>query len=729
MADSTPIAREELVRLRTSPLWDELDEPVRTALLELLAQEDADEQTFLIGLQRIRLRHPSLRRVLRKYMDGRGTHERAVPTPGLPQPDTEAADVPRNWRLGDKASAKSRARRAEASPADRRYLNLSLTWPISQQVVPHDWLLGAGARYQVRLDIGQLDRDSLLRDSGKPLPDHALPHEDDGGRGDWLQITVLSEDFLVPDRRHAVFLPLDGAAYVCPCSPGGAHACRPEHRGQYVWIPVTAPDGPRSEASLRVTVAYRGNLLQSATVHARVAEQEESSGGSLRAEVDFTLTSGFLGLDDLPRRDAAIRVSRGYDGALVVDVDGGDRPVSTFWLTEAQIEGALSRARAVLTDVHATRAVPAESPGDKGTPPLDRLGADNTKSPAEFRDDLWRLAAVGWDLLHLLAPVPAQRAALRDRLREPTTIQICRQQGQPLMFPWALVYDIPVDTGDSPLYCEAGLKHARLGDGAGRACPDSTRHARNTVCPYGFWGFRHAIEQPTSRKDRGTLPLRAGRGVRAPHMTVGRALTLPLADLSERHLTSLRQQFGAANVRDCDSRESLLDELFRADQDCVYFYCHGRRREDPADRTGATELEIGNGERVRPADISARMTETTDASGTAGVVVAKGWRDWEKNAPLVFLNGCHTTDDTPGTWLTFVDVFSSLGAAGVIGTEISVGQNFAGEVAQSFWRHFLDGLTVGESLHRVRAELLGKGNLLGLAYTAYCCADLRLNRP
>ncbi|MER6069548.1 CHAT domain-containing protein [Streptomyces sp. NPDC001817] len=715
MVDTAPIGKEELERLRTSPLWDELDESAREAVLDLLA--NVEEQAFLIELQRLRHQHPSLRRLLRLYQAERETNERGVPAQPQPQPqpDTGGSPVPQG-PVG------------AAPPADR-YLNLCLTWPISQQVVPHDGLLGAGARYHLRLDIGELAGDSLVRESARPLPDDALPHEDGGGQGDWLQINVLSEDFLVPDRRHAMFLPLDGRAYVCPCPPGGRHVCRPEHRGQYLWIPVTAPAGPRSAGSLRVTVSYRGNLLQSATVLARVGEREKPTGGSLRGEIDFTLTSGFLGLRDLPSRDAAIRVSRGFDGALVVDVDGGDRPVSTFWLTEAQIEGALSRARAVLTDVHATRGVPPENPGAKGIPPRDRLGADNTKGHAEFRDDLWRLAAVGWDLLHLLAPVPAQRAALRDRLREPATIQICRQQGQPLMFPWALVYDIPVDTGDSPVFCEVGLEQARQDHGTGRACRDSARHTRNTVCPSGFWGFRHAIEQPTSRKDRGTLPLRAGRGLGKPHVTVGRALTLPRQDLAEQHMMSLRQQFGPDRVRDCDSRTALLDELFGAGQDCVYFYCHGRREKDVADRTGATALEIGDGQLVKPADISARMTETTGMTGAGDVIEGKGWRDWEENAPLVFLNGCHTTDDTPGTWLTFVDVFSNLGASGVIGTEISVGQNFASEVAQSFWRHFLEGLTVGESLHRVRAELLGKGNLLGLAYTAYCCADLRLSRP
>jgi hypothetical protein len=54
----------------------------------------------------------------------------------------------------------------------------------------------------------------------------------------------------------------------------------------------------------------------------------------------------------------------------------------------------------------------------------------------------------------------------------------------------------------------------------------------------------------------------------------------------------------------------------------------------------------------------------------------------------------------------------------------------ANEVAQLFFEDFAKGdplhqfASVGPALHRVRQKLLRKGNLMGLAYTTYCSADL-----
>lgn len=104
----------------------------------------------------------------------------------------------------------------------------------------------------------------------------------------------------------------------------------------------------------------------------------------------------------------------------------------------------------------------------------------------------------------------------------------------------------------------------------------------------------------------------------------------------------------------------------------------------------------------------------------------EGWDRWDELAPLVFLNGCHTADRDPASWLGFVDTFTELHASGVIGTEITVQQALAGECAELFWESLLAGQEVGPALHRVRMELLRKGNVLGLAYTAYCSAALRL---
>jgi hypothetical protein len=102
---------------------------------------------------------------------------------------------------------------------------------------------------------------------------------------------------------------------------------------------------------------------------------------------------------------------------------------------------------------------------------------------------------------------------------------------------------------------------------------------------------------------------------------------------------------------------------------------------------------------------------------------------WQKHRPLVFINGCHTCQLSPGQFFSCVTAFTYLGAGGVIGTEVSVLLSAAVEVAELFFTHVTQAnpeLSVGESLRQVRAELAAKGNLLGLAYTSYCLASLRL---
>ena len=61
-----------------------------------------------------------------------------------------------------------------------------------------------------------------------------------------------------------------------------------------------------------------------------------------------------------------------------------------------------------------------------------------------------------------------------------------------------------------------------------------------------------------------------------------------------------------------------------------------------------------------------------------------------------------------------------------IPTEITLHQLVANEFAQTFLEEFRAGVSVGAAMHRARVELLKKGNLLGLVYTAYCTADLQL---
>ncbi|MDF9811474.1 CHAT domain-containing protein [Streptomyces sp. SPB162] len=693
-SDTTPppprSATEGLLRLllASEEVPDSLpmEAEARAALLLLLADDELDAAAFDEEFTAVFVDYEAFALLWDHWMKTRQDGLRGSAR-------TDGADLREQAPTEPEADADADAER----PADR-FLNLCLTWPLSRRVVPRDRRLGVGVTYELRVDIGDLSAESLLAAASQPFPEHPLDHN-----GDWLDVLVMSADFTVYGERHPYFLPRVGPGWVCPCQPGGHHTCAPEHQDRYLRVRVSAPPetGP---ASLRLIVTNRGNQLQSVSLTAQVALREEPGAESLTAHIDHTLVDGFTGIADLPERTAGIRVARRRDGGVTVDVLGAGTAVSTFWLNELLLRGTLDRARRVLGRVHAERADGAFR---------NRLRAGNRKPDDELFADLSALAQLGWDLLLVLAPHVEQRTRLAEVLGGPGEIQICRQDRQPITFPWAFVYDIPVDVRDTsvPLIrCEAGRREIDRNLDA-HACPGESEHTYNTLCPFGFWGYRHRIEQPLSLPPGRSLPLLAGRGAQVPSMTVARSLKLN-ETLSGLHMRALQESF-PEGITDCDGREALKTALAAARHDCVYFYCHGRTPDGLDEAEETTVLEIGLSDRITPPALTAWAAAPTT---------------WEPSSPLVFLNGCHTANSEPATWLSFVDAFSGLAAAGVIGTEISVEQALAAEVAERFWQYFLDSQPVGDALHRVRMELLRKGNVLGLAYTAYCSNGLRMRR-
>lgn len=103
-------------------------------------------------------------------------------------------------------------------------------------------------------------------------------------------------------------------------------------------------------------------------------------------------------------------------------------------------------------------------------------------------------------------------------------------------------------------------------------------------------------------------------------------------------------------------------------------------------------------------------------------------RVWDKVRPLVFVNACHSLDIRPDTLLSYLDAFvGAAHAAGVIGTEVKVDQKLAADVAEQFFGHFLrERMSVEAALRAIRLDYLANGNILGLVYTSYCWADLRI---
>ena len=184
-------------------------------------------------------------------------------------------------------------------------------------------------------------------------------------------------------------------------------------------------------------------------------------------------------------------------------------------------------------------------------------------------------------------------------------------------------------------------------------------------------------------------------------------------DLVDAHLESLRE-LGLELGDVCETYDSVGDGLGRADLEVVYFYCHGKRKQIPGRVVPEPVLEVGAGDGIRPADLQ------TWAQG-------ERWPEdhWEEVRPLVFINGCHTTELTPDLLGDFVRAFVGQRASGVIGTEVSIMEPVASQAAEDFLELlYRPRATVGTALQGMRRRLLAKGNVMGFAYTPYCSASL-----
>jgi hypothetical protein len=315
---------------------------------------------------------------------------------------------------------------------------------------------------------------------------------------------------------------------------------------------------------------------------------------------------------------------------------------------------------------------------------------------------------------------------LRKALATATVIQVSRTGPPSYVFPWALVYEPPLVDPRRLQTCkvvnELGIPGSPPGAGAlpwtQRSCPYEGEpwHAQDVICPFGFWGVKHVIEQPPSIHDRSRPTTRSGPervvSAREVRLAIG-ATQDPQLDLPalKAHVGRLVQ---LPNVRADPDPPPATDwssvQRMLSAPTVIYFLCHGGY--DAASR----QAFLGVG---APASV-----ERISAGQLSALFQTDAWREWSA-PPLVFINGCETCLLEPGQMLTFVPTFAAAGAAGVIGTEVRVVQRVAQHLAETFFEALLrDGLTVGEALRKARWDLLSRGNLLGLAYTLYGVADL-----
>lgn len=570
----------------------------------------------------------------------------------------------------------------------------------SRAVLPKSAVLVPGAVhvYEVRIDIGA-PSDVRPVDSTSPHPTDQLQPTPVGGA--WFDVLIVSGDVGVAAQLHRIFLPSSGPSWVCGCQ-GPEHICSPRDRQPHLYVPISTPSqtGP---ASLRCIAYSRNNVVQSTRLDVMVGAGKPG-GDNIAGVVDFSLAGDVGDAAVLPPRDLSVLTNESRSGTHTIAINDGHRSIAVY-ISDVQATEVLSACRRKLTQIVLNK---------RGTG--SNFDRDNGKPTDAFITDLKGLALLGSELYGAVVPDRDDRAYLRAQLNQRSRIQVARVTRT--AFPWPLIYDIPrevtVEWEPCRLLSEwesAAEQLAQYPDG----CPYQAEHHANVLCPYGFWGLRHLIEEPPS----------VGRGVLRdkirvyPPAKAALVRTLALnAELTKKHFSELQGCLCPPfELVACDSRALLQSAFADPTLPLVYFYCHGGRA-----RLAETELEIpvlqiGEKDQIAPGDFAA-----WDEAGDWGVA---HWRD---TAPLVFINGCETVKLMPDDILSFVEALAGMHAAGVIGTEIPIDQTIAGEVALRFYRQFCGDAraSVGMALHRTRIDLLRKGNISGLVYTPYCSMDLAL---
>lgn len=589
----------------------------------------------------------------------------------------------------------------KAPPA--RFVNVELLDPETGTPTGSDCPLRAQRGYEVVVDIGPLSAASIVHDP-EAFPSEHLPQSE---TGHWLQVGLASTNFEVPPQVADIFLPRVGAAWACDCDPGGKHTCSPEQRRDQLRLPITAPSEP-GPGQFRISIYFERNVVQTLLTSADVVAEDDHEGrGRVVAVTDYTLSARLTDLDDLEPRLASVVVNETPSGTHLLVFKGSEDNTVNITFSEGQLSTAMREARSLLLDMHVDRV---------GTSRKNRLKRGNRKGPAELREDLTRLAIAGsgyWTALFGVAGNQLETAGEANS----SVIQIARVPSSVFVFPWSMVYDLPLGSAQAdftlcPLIDEWDGEAPLVADDVSE-CPHAAEHRglSNVICPFGFWGFRYAIEQPASTANQS-----APRSVGAEppsSLVIAESLKLDRGE-TDRHLGQMASLLPEFAQHRADSRDQVGEDLGDPELEIAYFYCHGKDG-------GANQkpfLEVGKADEIPPEQIVAWHRTS--------------WREqpghWSSTKPLVFLNGCHTAELTPQSPVNFVDCFSQVGASGVIGTEITLDQAMAGEFAEVFFGHFggPDGLGVGDALHRTRLHFLAKGNVLGLAYTSYCRAKLSL---
>lgn len=590
---------------------------------------------------------------------------------------------------------------ADDAPTPQRIVNTGFAeTAVPEELIGNSNPLAAAADYYFIFEVGEKLAGSIEAEDVE-LPTEELPPEA------LLQValfTFKSEIELTPGQDVGeIRLQPDGTVRVVSL------AARPDVAddllARRLFFPVKTPAAP-GRHRLRCNVYYRQTLVQSRLVTAHVA-QPPAAGPALVSEVDYTLSHKLDGrqLTQMGQTRLSLMLNDNGDGTHGFRFFGEEKFKNDAELGEGELQDLIQMARGGLR----MAAWGEERPYQPGDAYRYQGDFDETR----FKEDVVRLALRGYRfydaLINRLAGDADQAWALADLMLKPGQVQIASKKSARLVIPAALFYDYPLDDGLKtskyslcPDFMAAIKNESDLTETACLQGECPSYEDDKTICPSGFWGYRHSLGLPVTVADDDD----AAAAILSPE-TPGMAVSVSTdPNLRARPNHEKRLKKMGLGWEYADDRDATLEMLKQTESQVVYFYCHG------GVQNNLPYLSVGpvGGSRITRANLRNKRIR------------------WGEVRPLVFINGCHTTALEPEMALDLVSGFVEVSrAAGVVGTEITIFEPIAVIFAEECLRRFLvERQTIGEAIRGARLKMLQAGNPLGLVYIPYVMAGLKL---
>jgi len=556
--------------------------------------------------------------------------------------------------------------------------------------VEKGYVLAKGARYRLRIHIGNRLADSLLMGETPPL-DPLLP-DPEGEKGHTLEVAVQGKDFQVLSPPvQELYLPLIGGS-------------------EPIYFTIRTP-AVRGKATARICVYCKNHLLQSFLLGADVADSEErGSREALGVRLEFSRTARFTNLDDLGARALSINVN--HDGATSTHelMVKGDNAAGELSLLPMTFDREMEEFRRILLEAtfdpqNSSRArnYPEVPPGAIPSPDVSAIVRKLAKKGNELYRAVFRRAGHNAQL---------QKALQAIRERSDETLQVVRLD-ENFLFPWSMVYDydVPEERAGMP------PKPVCLGvttDNAGAVVRCAHHHQSfDGYCANGFWGVRHYIEEllATGQEDalKTVQPLRGAGAIR-----IVADQNLPEATLLAK---KLQKAIGDTEVVIGPEDDALLiDMLWKKppERPAVLIVLGHLETQTIANEPDSPRIVLVPGSKwLTEQKMSQRFQQNLA---------------WDQPRTLVLILACESAATKAETINDFVTAFNAAGSAAVIGTECIVFSRlvarFAEEVTLALWK----GTALGKANTEFRRRLLAAGNPLAFVFRSIGDADLTIQR-